>query len=255
MLNIFKIFFIVAIAGTLLSACKKGERIPPVNPSLETLYHDLNFFNFNPDSVSYFNDASSKVLFWKDLINDSIYFQRNFYEMLIPLELQYQNNNTWLASKSVIQGGNTYNLNLFQIVDVDTLYSKMFISKDTLYNNLLLMNGINYAGLKGNWSINKPDTADTFLKVVDIFYKNPDSGNKNIEFICNLQGAFNGNSILIIDSIDNTYDSYIELYDKLNENKTYIQWNSISQNGRIRDNKLYGDLNWRNWNEMFLNEN
>jgi hypothetical protein len=249
------IYIVITVSfffSIVLISCKSAERTTPENPPIESLAYDLSFFEYLPDSVSYYNDASAKTALWNFIINDSISFQRYFYNEVFASNLQYQDKDTWLATKNLVIDENTYIVHLFEIVDVDTLYSKMFLSKESFYSEVILLDGISYPNQTGTWSVNQLDTADTFHKMLTINYKFANTNLKSIEFVFNQQGNFNGNSILIKDSIDGIYTSYIEVYDEIIENTSYIQWSNNSFEGRIKDIKLYGDLNWRCWDENFL---
>ena len=235
-----------------LFSCKPADRTAPENPPVESLTYDLSFFEYLPDSVSYYNDASAKVTLWNDIINDSISFQISFYMEVFASDLQYQDNDTWLATKNLVIDENAFTIRLFEIVDADTLYSKMFLTKDTIYKDVILLDGISYTNQTGSWSVNQLDTADTFHKIVTIGYTFENADLKSIKFEFDQQGSFKGNSILIKDSIDGIYTSYIEVYDIIVENTSYIQWSNNTFQGRIKDMNLYGDLNWRCWDENFL---
>jgi hypothetical protein len=243
--------FVPIIFG--LFGCKSIERTTPENPSPISLNLDLSDFIYNPDSTSYYNDASNKLFLWEKLIGDSMNFQRTFYNEGISNRLQFQNNDTWLSKKNLVIDGNTFLIDLFEIVVSDTLYTKMFLTKDSIYSEVLLLDGISYTDQSGSWLVNQNDTADTYMKLLTIDYKISNNSLESIKFTFNQQGNFNGNTLYYKDSTDGIYNSYIELVDKISENITIIEWNNSTHEGMIKDVNLYGDTIWRCWDENVLN--
>ncbi len=234
-------------------ACKPMERIAPENPPEASLFLDLTYFQYQEDSVSYYNDAALKIQFWKNVINDSLEFQRSFYSNIVDNKLQYQNGETWLSTKNIIIDDIAFIINLFDITYTDSMYTKLFLSKDTIYTNTLILDGISYADYSGNWTVNRPDTANTFQKLLTINYKIDNEVIKNIKLTYNQQGNYNGNYIFFNDSIDGNYNSYIEIFEKINDHTAYIEFNNSTFEGRIKDENFYGDNNWRCWNSEHLN--
>lgn len=248
-LSIFAFFILI------LPACINTEKIAPALPPIESISIDLTYFNLKGEESTYFNDATEGIIFWQILLTDSLSFQKDLLERALTNNLEYQADETWLIKDKLNYDEESYDILLFCINYTDTVNSKLYFSLDTTYINLLTFEGISYnSNSQGNWIINKPEKdTSAYVKFLTTNWKIDSSENKEIKFTNFLSGGDNGNYILYKDSTDDLYNSYIDLYDKANENHTIIQWNSISNVGRIKDYFRYADDEWYCWDDNFFN--
>ncbi len=247
------ILSIIIFLVSVHTSCVKPEKIPPVLPPVESILLDLSFFKeATGEESTYYNDAVEEIVFWQILINDSFSFQKDLLETVLDNELEYQAEQTWLINDELIRNNKSYDILLFCIDETDTVRSKLYFSIDTTYINLLTYDGISFNdNSQGNWIINKPDTLNTYIKFLTVNWNIYSEENKEIKFTNSLPGGDNGNYILSKDSTDGIYDSYINLYNKANENRTIIQWNSLTNKGRIQDLLKYSNEDWYCWDENF----
>ena len=247
------LFFTVSLL--ILQACINTEKNPPIMPPVESISVNLTFFNNVEEESSYYYDASEKIIFWQILLNDSLLFQKKLLEKALDNNLEYQTDQTWLIKDILNYNDKLYDILLFCINDTDTLNSILYFSLDATYFNLLTYNGISFnENTQGNWIINKAEQdTSAYIKFLSVNWRINSPKSKEIKFTNFLPGGENGNFILFKDSTDDIYNSYIDLYDKANENHTIIQWNSITKMGRIQDLNKYANEDWYCWDENFLN--
>lgn len=249
-----QIFSIIIIPVLILSSCFNTKKIPPVLPPIESILLDLSYFVEAGEESTNYNDAAEEIVFWQILINDSLSFQKDLLETALDNDLEYQADYTWLIKDKLNCIDKSYDILLFCIDETDTLSLKLYFS-DSTYTDLLTYDGISsHNNTQGNWTINKPEPDTTiYIKFLSVNWSIKSEENKEIKFTNFLSGGENGNYILYNDSTDDIYNSYIDLFDKASENHTYIQWNSITNTGRIQDIEKYGDEDWYCWDENFLN--
>ncbi len=250
-----QILIVYILTALLFTACINTEKIPPALPPIESISADLTYFNKTEEESAFYNDATEKIIFWQILLNDSLSFQKELLETTLDKNLEYQDDQTWLISDILNYDNKSYDVLLFCIDETDTVGLKLYFSLDTTYYNLLTFDGISfYNNSQGNWIINKPEPdTSAYIKFLSVNWRINSPESKEQKFTNFLPGGENGNYILIKDSTDDIYNSYIDLYDKANENHTIIQWNSISNMGRIQDSDKYGNEDWYCWDENFLN--
>ena len=252
------ILSIIIFLVSVHTSCVKPEKIPPVLPPVESILLDLSFFKEAGEESTYYNDAVEEIVSWQILINDSFSFQKDLLETVLDNELEYQADKTWLINDILNYNDDLYDILFFCIDETDTvslkLYFSFFTPEDTIYENLLTYDGISFFdNTQGDWVINKPDTSNTYIKFLTVNWNIYSEENKEIKFTNSLPGGDNGNYILSKDSTDGIYDSYIDLYNKANENHTIIQWNSLTNKGRIQDLLKYSNEDWYCWDENFSN--
>ena len=250
-----QVLSIIFISVLILTSCINTEKIPPLLPPGGSISADLTYFNEAGEESTYYNDATEKIVYWQILINDSLSFQKDLLETAIDNDLEYQSDETWLIRDKLNRDDKSYDILLFCIDETDTLNLKLYFSFDTVYTNLLTYDGISFNdNTQGDWTINKPEPdTSAYIKFLSVNWNIISEENKEIKFTNFLSGGENGNYIFYKDSTDDIYDSYIDLFDKANENHTIIQWSSNTNTGRIQDIEKYGNEDWYCWDENFLN--
>ncbi len=239
----------------IASACKREEKIAPPLPSFESINIDFSYFTPPADETSNYALAYRTALTWKILFEDSLQIYQNLYKKLAENDFKYQDENTWLISKTLWFGESKYDVNYFETVEKDSvtakLFSSLFINSDTVYTDLLLLDGYFFPdSTNGYWQLNKPDTSNTYLKYLDFNHNIKNNNEKEIK-VTNLliDGENNGNFVIYKDSADNQYNTYFDFFNKATDNHTIIEYNKANLTGRIKDENFFGDTLWRCWNE------
>ena len=241
----------IILISILLSAvlgCKPNEKIAPDFPPEESISIDFSYFINPPIETSNYAHAFETSLSWISLLNDSLQLYQNMLNVVSQKNFNYQNNNTWLINSILYSGDNQYDVNYFEIINIDTIDTKLFFTLDSSYTNLLLFDGYFLPdSTNGFRQINKPDTGNTSVKFLKIDWNIISESKKEVKFTNLLVDDKNGNSVLYKDSTDNQYDVYLDFFDKASENHTFIEYSKTNFSGRIKDLKFYGDENWYCW--------
>ena len=66
-------------------------------------------------------------------------------------------------------------------------------------------------------------------------------------------GPENGGYIDARHTEDTPYDHIWDIYNKGQDNHTYIEWSSITGEGRVNDLKHFGDEDWHCWDSDRIN--
>ena len=247
----YTVLILILILGIVFHSCKPPEKTPPLQPDNESLELDLSFFQIGQGG-DYYNYASSKVNYWQVLLSDSLNLQRTLYNSVVDIDPVYQSGNTWLSKAETEYNDQNYEVDLFMSDYSDSLEYKLYFSlfpadADT-FLHLLIYDGKSYQdNAYGNWTINKPDTANTYDEFLQIIWTDTVGSLNSIRFTNTLEGNANGSYILYLDSIEDDFNSYLDLFDKELENHTIIQWNSLTNTGRIKDNLEFPDDQWYYW--------
>lgn len=252
--NFFKILFLIVLS---FGACKPPAKVLPVVPPLESASFDFSFFEQTHKENTNFSFVSEKVLEWKSFLEDTIKIHSAILSNAKQNDFEFQKEKTWMNSFSFNTDGNyNYSTKFFGIIDVDTVYYKSFLSYDTI-SDLLYIDGSAYQDNKiGQWFFNKPIIEENEYKALKIFSIDWDfSHNNHIKFINNEAGSYNLNYLFYIDSVDNNYNAYLDIYNKGQENHSFIQWNKIDNKGRVKDKLRFNNDEWHYWDANFQDVN
>lgn len=248
MKNLFQILFFSSILFFGFFTCKPPEKVAPPFPPEKDLTLDFSYFINPPYETGNYAFAFQTSRSWADLFNDSVSLYKNMLNTISDNELKFQDNHTWLISDIYYSGDNQYDINYFEIINIDTIDTKLFFTLDSSYTNLLLFDGYFLPdSTNGFRQINKPDTGNTSVKFLKIDWNIISESKKEVKFTNLLVDDKNGNSVLYKDSTDNQYDVYLDFFDKASENHTFIEYSKTNFSGRIKDLKFYGDENWYCW--------
>ena len=232
-----------------MNACVPKAKVAPVMPSNETTSFNFSFFEQNYKDNTHFSFVANKVLEWKPFLEDSISVHHAIMDNAEINEFKFQKDNTWLNSFSFNNDGeDKYDAKFFGIFEADTVLYKTFLSYDTI-SDIVYLDGSAYQDNKiGQWFLNK-SKVDGFSyissKILSIDWDF--SVNKHILFTNNQAGSNNLNYILYIDSVDNEFDAYLDVYSKGDQNHSIIQWNTKNKNGRVKDNLRFNNEDWYYW--------
>ncbi len=251
----FYYLYIIVLLSIFFNACISKEKIPPPLPSVESISFNFSYFEEDSKEDTHFSFVSEKVLEWKTLLKDSLKIHHAILNNATQNELIFQKDKTWLNDFSFSIGNKgIYSAKFFSIIEADTVRYKTFISYD-YFSEIIYLDGHAYDNTKiGEWELNKTQRIDTtkikFLTANWNFLK-----NDQIKFTNNQAGEDNLNSILQMDSVDNDYNTYIDIYNKGDENHSIIQWNSSTKIGRVKDQLRFSNEDWHYWDDSYEDTN
>jgi len=237
-----------------ISACIPKEKTPPPIPPIESASIDFSYFEKETKDNTNFSFVTEKVLKWKALLQDSLSIHHEILNTAAQNKFVFQKEKTWLSDFSFsIENKGMYSAKFFGIIELDTVSYKAFVSYD-FFSDIIYLDGSAYNNTKiGKWEFNKIQLIDSTK--IKLLTANWDFSNINkIKITNNQAGEENLNYILQIDSVDNEYNYYIDIYNKGDENHSIIQWNSSTNIGRVKDKLRFNNEDWYYWNSNFENE-
>ncbi|PID87731.1 MAG: hypothetical protein CSB06_03585 [Bacteroidia bacterium] len=245
----YTLFFLFpASCFFFISSCKKDDQSPTNENALALtpLALDLSYFEKQNDDSSHYNNALRSLAFWQTALNDSLALQKELYNTALNLSFEKQNEETRLVSCELSIKEKIYTVNLFNILKNDTIWIKMFVNQDTLYQDFLMIDGYEskISGEKSLLIYKK--SADN--KAVKMMLRQSNAEKGRAIYTNLMQGMKNGHYLESKDSIDGNYNKYLKLYDKTSGEKEIIQWNTNSKEGRMQSKPLYQDEQWKCWN-------
>lgn len=237
----------IALMLTFVS-CKRAELIPPAALPVSTLNENISYL----EPVTYTDEnkiyAAEILKNWNNYINDSVSYITDYYQKISIIEAVRQIDNTWLWETDIEKDTTTINVKLFSIIKTDSIDWKLYLSVEGQYSNIQVLKGIsdnNYS--LGEWAVYKFNTKKELEKILTINWSNSGVQNK-IKFTNSVAGSVkNGNFIIINDSIEGIYNKYIDIYEKAKDKHSYIQLNTDTKKGRIKDILHFGDEQWYYW--------
>ena len=97
------------------------------------------------------------------------------------------------------------------------------------------------------WILKKNPSDPTDLLRID-WHRNITDGSSDIKYTNIVPGGTeNGGYILYEVTIESPYDRTYEIYNKGKDSTTYIEWNSSTMEGRVKDSRHFGDNDWHCW--------
>ncbi|MCF6183913.1 MAG: hypothetical protein L3J56_04655 [Bacteroidales bacterium] len=251
MKNLIQILFFSGIIFIGSFGCKQPEKAAPLLPPEKFLSIDFSYFTTPENETGFYAHAFNTTLSWTGLLNDSLQLYKNLLNVISEKNLVYQDNDTWLISDSYYSGENQYDINYFEILNADTVETKLFFTLDSTYTNLLLFDGHFFPKTTvGYRQINKPDTGNTAVKFLRIDWSVISESQKYLKFTNLLSNNKNGDFIIYKDSSDSQYTTFFDLFDKASDNHTVIEYNKTNSTGRIKDKDYFGDDAWHCWDEQ-----
>ncbi len=125
----------------------------------------------------------------------------------------------------------------------------MFVSKEGEYTDFNWFSGVaNLVATEGTWTLNRdPDDPTPFVGIV--WHRSALGGTGDITYTNIVpDGPENGGYISYGSTSDTPYNAYYDIYNKGKDNRTLIQWNLTTTEGRVSDPFVYGDDEWHCWN-------
>ena len=251
------VIILISILIYAISGCKPKEKVAPVFPPENNISIDFSYFISPPESTGNYAHAFQTSVYWAHLLTDSLTLYKNMLNTISDKKFSYQDENTWMINSVLNSGTDKYDINYFEIVNADTVETKMFFTLDSTYTDLLLFDGYFFSdSTTGYRQINKPDTSNTYLKFLKIDWNIISENEKEIQFTNILtDNSKNGSFIFYKDSVDSQYNVYLDFFDKATDNHSFIEYNKTSFSGRIKDEQYYGDTDWHCWDTERLDTN
>jgi hypothetical protein len=209
---------------------------------------------FDIGDQSNWNYAALSVGIWSTIIKVGLAvpvaaFQASFHN--IPL---HQPDGSWLWSYSVNIGGTIHTAQLHAQFITEGVHWAMNISKQGQYADFLWYYGdCDLPATEGFWILKTSPTDPTDLIRID-WSRDVSAGTHAVRYTNIVpDGPENGGYIDTQYTNDTPYDHIWDLYNKGQDNHTYIEWSSTGGEGRIKDSNHFGDEDWHCWDIDHIN--
>jgi len=203
---------------------------------------------------SHWNHAAFNVGLWRILVAVGLAvpvaaFGASFQN--IPLQ---QPDGSWIWSYSVRIGGSVHSAKLHgQFIEQGVRWD-MRISKEGEYEDFLWYYGeSDLPATEGFWILKASPTNPSELLRID-WSRNIATGTHAIRYTNTVpDGAENGGYIDAQYTKETPYDNIWDIYNKGQDNHTYIEWSSGTEEGRVKDFNRFGDNDWHCWDSDHMN--
>ncbi|MBI4945100.1 MAG: hypothetical protein HY840_01715 [Bacteroidetes bacterium] len=253
----------------IIGSCKKKdetaapEQAPTIPPS-STMVMDFNALPSSAKKQSANTPVDSSNLIYA-AFNVGVWNLVIGLNMVVPTAAFLESFNhtavntgkgTWEWTYSFNAGG-TYTAELDANVVGNHVEWKMYISKASVFSDLLWFSGISAIdGKSGNWTLNRKDAiANTVSPFIYIDWTRTSSQlytTKYTNIIPNDTG--NGSYVYYGLTTDTSYNAYYNIFYKNNSNLVEIKWHKTNRNGRVKDALHFNDTNWHCWSTTLAND-
>jgi len=258
-LNSFKFIAVILFSALLvLQSCKKEEEeemgVAPELPPSSAFITDFSDFKQNSKDFRGTNWAFSaiNVGVWNVIITVGLAVPVASYAEAVKNHTPvYQGDKTWLWTYDFLDN---YTAELYGTITADGVNWEMYISKAGSFQKFLWYKGqSNTALTQGSWTLYDNHNSAKENLLIE-WNKNAD-GTGNITYTNIIPGgAENGGYISYgNDNTDSEFATFYHIYNKGKDNLTTIEWSKDNKNGRVKDNKHFGDSDWNCWNTELAN--
>jgi hypothetical protein len=255
-------FLVLAILVLTITGCGSASGAPTI-PPIETFIIPIedfpdngigSFVSLETGNQSNWNYAAFTVGFWGAVVVVGLAvpvaaFRESFQHT--PVQ---QPDGSWIWSYSVNVGTSVYSAELHGQFITEGVHWGMNISKAGEYEDFLWYYGEhNLPATDGFWVLKQSPAVPEDLLRID-WSRNISAGTYAIKYINIVPGGpENGGYIDVQYTKGTPYDYICDIYNKGETNHTYIDWSSITGEGRVQDLKHFGDTDWHCWDSDQLN--
>ncbi|OQX78371.1 MAG: hypothetical protein B6D61_05745, partial [Bacteroidetes bacterium 4484_249] len=197
--------------------------------------------------------AATNVTVWNAVITLTLAVPiAAFYESFNHEGVYDPATDSWVWSYNFNAGG-IYLAELHASLVAGGVKWEMYISKNNTYNDFLWYSGItNLNNTAATWELNhKPEDPTPFVLIE--WERDIQNENANIKYTNVIpNGSENGGYITYGIENDSILDAFYQIYNKGQDNITDIKWNRTTKNGQVRDEKHFGDFEWKCWDENLM---
>ncbi|MGA2670875.1 MAG: hypothetical protein ABSF21_05630 [Dehalococcoidia bacterium] len=159
-----------------------------------------------------------------------------------------QDDGSWVWSYSVNIGNATYTAELHAQFITEGVHWAMNISKEGEYEDFLWYYGENdLPATEGWWILRESPSVPTDLLGIN-WSRNISAGTYAVRYTNIIPGDSNNGGYIDTQYTKGVpYNHIWDLYNKVADNHTYIEWSSTTGEGRVKNSNHFGDDNWHCW--------
>ena len=254
------LLLVLAIVVLTVGGCNDISGAPTIPPaetfviSFEDFQETDGLTTLATGNQSNWDYAAGVVGVWSIIIKGGLAvpvaaFRASFHN--IPLQLD---DGSWLWDYSVNVGGSIYTAELHAQFITEGVRWAMNISKEGEYEDFLWYYGeCDLPATEGFWILRKSPAEPTDLLQID-WSRNISAGTHAVKYTNVVpDGPENGGYIDTKYTDGVPCDHIWDIYNKGQDNHTYIEWSKTTSEGRVKDLNHFGDDDWHCWDSSRLN--
>lgn len=253
------ISYLMMLSFGLLIAFSSCEKAPdPMElPPTESLVIDWDMFPSNDkksvdEELSYINwfYSAASIVVWNTVVAANVAIPTVAYGAAFNNEPVYLGEETWEWSYSVTVNQRTVVARLVGArINNETFSMEMYLTETGNFEDFKWFEGvIRYDHTEANWTLSQgPENPAQYL---DISYQKDfetDVANIRYTVIDPTNDMYNG---YIDYGIDPAIDLDAHYTISRGDTITYIEWNTDTNEGRVKDERQYGDNVWHCWDTL-----
>lgn len=258
-----------AVLSTTMVSCGKKKTEQPELPPSNTFV--MEFDDFGGKSIfteqgsklpadylekagSNWNHAGVNVLVWNTVIwVGTIVPTLAFLESFNHDPKWKRSEEKWLWAYDYFILGVRHSAELYGWYEDGIIHWEMYVSKEDDFQDVLWFTGLTDGdGNHGTWVIQRnPDNPEPYVAID--WTKNSD-GTANISYTNVIPGAAENGGFIEFGTSTGTYNRFYNIYNKGQDNMTYIEWHEANQVGHVSDFNKFGDTDWHCWDAALENE-
>lgn len=254
-----KSILILSAILMLTTSCKKNNEPAPALPPESSFVMDFNDFSNPNDTLvtreinSYQNWGYSyaNVVVWQTLLTVGLAMPvASFRESFNHEAVYHPDQDNWTWSYNVTVGSVVYEAQLTGYLQPDSVVWEMRVTKGTDFAGFLWYYGkssLNEYG--GYWILQENVLIPNPLLKID--WHNYGFGRANISYKNIKPGAPENGGYILYESGLPDFRSY-NIYNKVLDNLTMIEWSSVNLDGHVKDMHHFGDADYHCWNESLM---
>ncbi|HMQ50299.1 MAG TPA: hypothetical protein PKA00_23075 [Saprospiraceae bacterium] len=257
-------FFVFVLAVAAFQSCQQEpvDPIPPTAapelPPVESFVMSFNSFE-DADTIrgpyqNWFH-AAANIVVWNTALTLTLAVPVASFYASFNSEAQYQSGLTWLWAYDYELLGTTYSAKLYgTILPNDEVEWEMYISQAGGFTDVLWYSGITaFDGSYANWTLYQDGNNPRPFIQAD-YLRDNGNGVEAIRYT-NITPNVVENGDYIEYQEENGATPYDRAYDVFRAgsgNLLEIEWNSIGQDGRVKDKERFQDTNWHCWGSNLM---
>lgn len=174
-------------------------------------------------------------------------FVESFNHPAIP-----QADGRWIRSYSVTVNNVLHTAQLEARVEQGQVFWDMFVSRQGQYSRFNWFSGeSDLDASQGRWTINKDPSNPVALLAID-WHKDHTSNTGGVRYENIEPGSVENGGYIDYGRISGSgLDTFYDIYNKGQDNLVEIEWNSTVGDGRVRNQRFFGDVDWHYWDADF----
>jgi hypothetical protein len=266
MKRLFSLSLILILSAGLIISCKKNKGEPPVLPAQESMIIDFSNFATLKKGADLLSDqkgtensnwdfAAGTVVFWKLIINTTLIIPVTSFKLAVDQDPVFLSEKTWQWSYNFSVANVAYKARLTGRIGTSDVMWKMYITKEGTggFAEFLWFEGTSKPdGTGGQWILNQSSQSPGAMLQID--WTKTGTSISNVKYTLVKNDSYKNNYIefgLTTTALNAYYT--ILYFNEVKLSAVYVEWNTSTNNGRVKCLDYLGDNNWYCWDSNKIN--